>query len=331
MNAKRIYFWVNASSTIGLGHFNRCIAMAEIMSDIGEVAFFMEESLPQCEQICNDLNYKLRNGSFNDFIVGLSAGMVVVTDDYGFNTELQRIIKEKGCYLISIDDIHEFHFVSDIVINHGTINTSLYSIEPYTKLLLGPKFAILKSNFLICDNLDLKKSSIDKILVCFGGTDPMGYTMEIIDYINCSGSNYESFVITTSGNRRLNDLLELSKSNHSINVYYDLHPSDLINLMVQADIAILPASTIAYEACSIGLGLIVGISADNQRDIYQTLCENSLALGLGNFDQLKGESLVNALNSLTIDQINKQIHQQKFIFDGKSHDRLKSIISSTFE
>lgn len=331
MKPTTIYFWVNASPAIGLGHFNRCIALAGLFEERGELIFHMNESLPACKDICDQLNIRLQQGSFHELVSMVDQYTVIVTDDYSCTTELQKELKQKGCTLISVDDIHQFHFVSDIVINHGTINPSLYSVETYTQLLLGPEYAILKPDFLMPDRVVQPAKSNQKLLVCLGGTDPAGYTLEVVNHLINIKGHYECNVLTTSGNTRFKEILDLPDKNQSIKVFHDLSPGELIRLFRGMDIAILPASTIAYEACSVGVGLLVGISAENQRDIYHTLTSRNLALGMGYFDEVTFEVIQQHLNELSPERINHQLVQQKNIFDGQSLERLKSIITRIFD
>ena len=42
---------------------------------------------------------------------------IVVLDGYHFDTNYQTKIKQKGCKLVCIDDLHDKHFVADIIIH----------------------------------------------------------------------------------------------------------------------------------------------------------------------------------------------------------------------
>lgn len=72
----------------------------------------------------------------------------MVLDNYFFTTDYQRAIKEKGCCLVCVDDMHDKHYVADVVINHGLTDESLFDVEPYTKLCLGFDWALLRHPFI---------------------------------------------------------------------------------------------------------------------------------------------------------------------------------------
>lgn len=326
MKSEAIYFLMNASSTIGMGHFNRCLAVSEILLDVAKPVFIMGETLPTCQQSCKDRGIELIIGSKQEIQDQIPMDSWVITDDYTFTTEIQQIYKSKGCKLICIDDIHQFDFVADLVINHGTTDERVYSTASYTKLLLGPKYAILKQDFLADRVVKQPKTSLHKILISLGGTDPGGFTKQVMLHLEALHVAFEYHILTTSGNVHLSDILHLANSNTSVKVHMDLSASEVKLLMDGVDLAILPASTVSYEACSVGVGLMVGISADNQVDIYQTLLKNDLAVGLGSFKELGDRSMRNFMEGLTMGVINNQIAHQREIFDGKSMTRIKDEI-----
>ena len=46
-----------------------------------------------------------------DFLSHLQGDEIVVLDNYFFTTDYQRAIKQKGCRLVCIDDMHDKHYV----------------------------------------------------------------------------------------------------------------------------------------------------------------------------------------------------------------------------
>ena len=73
---------------------------------------------------------------------------MVVIDGYQFDTEYQQKVKKSGASLVCLDDLHNQHFVADIIINHAPgVDPGKYSAEPYTQYLLGPSYALLRPAF----------------------------------------------------------------------------------------------------------------------------------------------------------------------------------------
>ena len=78
--------------------------------------------------------------------------------------------------MVCIDDTISNHFLADVIINHaGGIDRAKYSKENYTKLYLGPKYALVKLLFYTEKKLQRDLSDY-KVLVSLGGSDPQRMT-----------------------------------------------------------------------------------------------------------------------------------------------------------
>jgi spore coat polysaccharide biosynthesis predicted glycosyltransferase SpsG len=53
---------------------------------------------------------------FDVFLSFLKGDEIVFLDNYFFTTDYQREIKERGCKLVCIDDMHDEHYVADVVL-----------------------------------------------------------------------------------------------------------------------------------------------------------------------------------------------------------------------
>ncbi len=153
MTKKTIIFRADGSKTIGMGHFVRTLALAEMLKEHFHCIFATRNpsiyQVKQIEKICNDfINLPEGESHFKIFLEYLKGNEIVVLDNYFFTTDYQYKIKSKGCTLICIDDIHDKHYVADIVINQAEgMSKSKFSIEKYTKLLLGYRYALLRKEY----------------------------------------------------------------------------------------------------------------------------------------------------------------------------------------
>ena len=125
----------------------------------------------EMEKVCPFLALR-EETHYDDFLSHLQGDEIVVLDNYFFDTGYQRAIKGKGCRLVCIDDMHDKHYVADVVINHGLTDSALFDVESYTKLCLGFDWALLRKPFL--EAARKKRVPMDrkgKVVVCFGGSD----------------------------------------------------------------------------------------------------------------------------------------------------------------
>ena len=94
----------------------------------------------------------------------------VILDGYSFVTEYQQTIKDERLKLLCVDDMAHCHFVADIVLNQNTTDGRIYSKEPYTQLLMGPEFALLRREFRLFESKKVIRNEIKDIMITMGGS-----------------------------------------------------------------------------------------------------------------------------------------------------------------
>ena len=156
MTRRKIYFRADANATIGYGHFVRTLALADMLKNDFDCTFFTScpsaYQIEEMKKVCNYITLQEKT-KFEDFINLLAGDEIVVLDNYFFTTEYQMQIKDKGCKLVCVDDMHDRHFVSDVVLNPALLSDSQYDAEPYTILCLGLEYALLRRPFLLLQNI----------------------------------------------------------------------------------------------------------------------------------------------------------------------------------
>ena len=154
MPNKKVILRADGNSEIGMGHFYRTLALGEMLKNDFECIFATQTPVRQQinelkKTFGNLINLPANDTHFNQFLNHLNGNEIVVLDNYYFDTSYQKKIQDKGCKLVCIDDIHDKHYVADIVINHAPgLNKSVFSTENYTKLLLGLDYTLLRKDFL---------------------------------------------------------------------------------------------------------------------------------------------------------------------------------------
>lgn len=242
---------------------------------------------------------------------------IVVLDGYRYDERYQRAIKSREIKLVCIDDIHSYHFVSDVVINHaGGISNKSYSIEPYTRLCLGPSYVLLREPFL---KSRLPHSMSGNILICMGGSDPQNETQKILlDLLGSNGA--ENIHIVLGGGYKflypLRDMIEQNGASDKVFLYQMLDASKLADLMAICPVAVTPPSTVAFEYLSVGGILYLHQIAENQRDVKRYFINSGLAFDYIDFPITDNE-LLRSVSENT-----------KKLFDRKSASRLVDVFNS---
>lgn len=327
MTKRTIIFRADGSSTIGMGHFIRTLALAEMLNEHFFCVFATrnptEYQIAEIEKVCNDrIELPEDDSHFDVFLECLKGDEIVVLDNYFFTTEYQKDIKVKGCKLVCIDDMHDKHYVADIVINHAPgITVDKFMAQPYTKCLLGTRYVILRPDFLAESHSieTLKPIKKRRVLICFGGSDFNNLTMEMLLLI--SDYNCEITVITGEAypfEDKLHDFMKTFQGEifHKKNI----DACEMRKAFMNNDLAIVPASGILFEAISVGIPIISGFYIQNQYDIYHGFLDLGVIYGAGDFSR---DSFLNAWNSVESKMSIQMIKNQKDCIDGKSPIRIR--------
>lgn len=325
MDKRTIIFRADGGPAIGMGHFIRTLALAEMLNDDFHCVYATRNpsqyQIAEIEKTCHSLIDLPKDEShFDHFLSMLKGDEIVVLDNYYFDTDYQRAIKTKGCKLVCIDDIHDKHFVADIVINHAEgISAEQYSIEPNTKLLMGYQYALIRKEFRLS-----QKQSIDKkyaCLVMIGGADPLGITSRIVDILQQFEFDKPIAVVTGVPLQT-----NFDSTNNQFEFFEKLGAAKVAGLMQNSEFGILPASTVAIEACASRLPFVCGYFVDNQLEMYKSLKKEQLATCVGNFRDLDSGKLLGMLKDLSnIDYRNSIIAKQIESLDNDSDHRFLKI------
>ena len=285
----RIFIRADADNLNGFGHFFRCLALISMINDDFECHFIIRnpsnELVEKISKLCltyfvlPEINDPIKEAKYLvDYC--LENGSIVILDGYKFDTNYQRIIKEKAYRIISIDDIHPYHFISDAVINQIPINIDGYSTEDYTKLYLGFNYSLLREPFLSAAKFELfhETKQANVILICFGGSDYFNLTSFALKCILDIESIVEIHIIIGSGFLHSKELqsLSLSKPERNINIHMDLNAKEMVSVIKKCDTAIVSASSILLECIACGVSFVTGFYVDNQKEFVNFLNQKGL-------------------------------------------------------
>jgi UDP-2,4-diacetamido-2,4,6-trideoxy-beta-L-altropyranose hydrolase len=288
---KKVLFRADASADIGYGHFIRSLALADMLKENFDCCLVTvnptEYQIREIEKVCKYLSLSEIN-HFDVFLSLLKGDEIVVLDNYFFTTDYQREIKKRGCKLVCMDDMHDKHYVADVVINYAVgVTKADYSVEPYTQLCLGLSYALLRKPFLT-KHVKGKHNGIN-VFICFGGSDINNLTCRCVKAIKFLNEISIINVIIGDAYSSILELRNLREQDERISILSNLPAEDMAQLLNETDIAVLPASSVLWEALFVGVdNIIYGYYVDNQKDICNHLRDND-CLGLsyiGNFNSL---------------------------------------------
>lgn len=276
---KKVYFRADAGQSIGYGHFIRSLALADMLKDDFDCTFFTqtptEYQKQEAEKVCPLVALLADDSKFGLFLEQLNGDEIVVLDNYFFTSEYQLKIKQRGCKLVCIDDMHDKHFYADVIINHCVNTCNDYDAEPETKFFLGAKWALLRAPFLASETTQKNKRHW---VITFGGSDPNNLTMKFVSILRQLCPNVIISAMVGDGYKHLDAL----KSVSGVTILNKLSAQQVADLFRSAGNVICSASSVCYEALACGCNVFAGYYVDNQIDFYNNLVSYRMINPLGN-------------------------------------------------
>ena len=219
-----------------------------------------------------------------------------------------------------------------MVINHGssTIKKN-YSVESYTELLLGFSFCLLRKEFLDAASIKHKKKELTSLMICMGGADAPNNSLKFLRAISKLNLFNNISVITGSAYKHRLNLTQFIEQNSQIQIEHlqNLKPEQMVDAIRNAGVCIAPASTIALEIASVHTGLIIGLTANNQIALHDSLVESGCAVTLNNMNEINEEQIGYSIRKFVEPNIVSTIlKNQELHFDGRSAERIIHAINS---
>jgi len=215
----------------------------------------------------------------------------LVLDGYHFDAAFQRAVKAANLRLLVFDDTaHAAHYAADFILNQNLGATAaLYPHrEPTTRLLLGPRFVQLRSEFAASSRSAEHRSagasapskaeqcSALRLLVTLGGSDPNNVTTQVLSAFAVIPNLTTDIVLGPANPHAA--ALQSPISDLPSPISFHINPPDLPALMARADFAICAGGTTAWELSFLGIPMLVLVLAENQRNNAEQLAATGAAI-----------------------------------------------------
>ncbi|QKQ73548.1 UDP-2,4-diacetamido-2,4,6-trideoxy-beta-L-altropyranose hydrolase [Nostoc sp. TCL240-02] len=340
----KLFIRADASTQIGTGHIMRCLALAQSWQDAGGQAIFvMATEAPNFKTRLKSegmevIHLPIQLGSTEDAEETAKLARQfnvswIVVDGYYFGAKYQEIIKEFELKLLLIDDYgHAKQYHADIILNQNIhANEGLYiNRQPYTQLLLGTSYSLLRREFWQWREWQRSLPPIaKKLLVTLGGADPDNVTLKVIQGLQQVEVEGLEVVVVVGGSNPHYEQLRSASQKLQFPIRLERNVTNMPELMAWADVAIAAGGSTSWELAFMGLPSIVLILADNQQDIAEKLANINVAVNLGWYQDISEVEIAQAINKLLLaNQVRMKIIQkgQKLI-DGYGVTRILPILT----
>jgi len=279
--AKRtVVIRADGGQAIGLGHVTRCLALAEELIDRGMTVTFLTRTpeRPVLERMERArCGVERLDGSEEPSALGGRAAFVVV-DLYGVTPAYQEAIRSAGARLLVVDDVARSPVVADLLLNQNLgVEAATYSVAPHTRVLLGPRYALLRRAFR---GATASPAVPIRLLVTMGGSDPHNATTRVVEALEDVRGEFALDVVV--GPSFVHDAAlaaAAGRASHAVAIHRD--PPDLAALMGRATLAVSAAGSTCWELAHLGVPAVVLVLADNQAGVAAGLAAAGLAVSVG--------------------------------------------------
>jgi UDP-2,4-diacetamido-2,4,6-trideoxy-beta-L-altropyranose hydrolase len=367
MSPFRVIFRTDASVRIGIGHVMRCLTLAEALRQRGaECRFICREheghlleqirqrgfdayALPVATEFVESAE-SAESGFREDAIqstwlgsdwatdaaqtkagAGQTAVDWVIVDHYSLDARWERVMRPICKRLMVIDDIANRPHLCDFLLDQNYEDENRYKkfVTKSCRLLLGPRYAILRPEYAeYRAKKTFKIESVKKVLVFFGGSDPLDLTGTTLKALSVSALNELEVDVVVGANYLHHDSLKQIALLRGNVVIHQSRPH-LADLMARADIGIGAGGVTNWERICLGLPSLVIVIAENQAPISDILNKSGVIRLLGKAENITEKSISEALlDEIQSQQFISRIAPAMALCDGLGVSRVANKICS---
>jgi UDP-2,4-diacetamido-2,4,6-trideoxy-beta-L-altropyranose hydrolase len=308
-----IAFRVDASATIGLGHFRRCISLAQELRGLrARVVFIVRQLGVDCRSLLDSLDIRcielpaphalyesLSNGDrplerwagvpwLDDAQETVTAAASVapdwiVVDHYSFDARWHSYVHEHLSVRVAvIDDLADRPLFASVLIDHNLAQSHQrkYSglLTSHTRLLTGPRFALIDGAFLQAAKYAFR-DRVQSIGIFMGGVDRANLSSVAIRACREVAAFEGAIeVVTTRFNPNIQELRDLCALKPATSLRQDL--PNLAGFLSRHDLQIGAGGGAVWERAIAGAPSLLLVAADNQRAGVMQLREAGAAATL---------------------------------------------------
>lgn len=325
---QKVVIRVDASLEMGMGHLMRCLALAGALADGGAKVFFLLRNhaanlapliggeghavrlLPDPGRRSDDAG---ANGTAHahwlpttwqedaeqtlEAIESIGQIEWLIVDHYALDARWEQMQRKRAPRILAIDDLADRSHDCDILLDQNLVQDtdSRYRglLPPTCKPLLGPHYALLRPEFAERRRLLTERSGqINRILVCYGGSDPGNETAKALAAIkSLSAGSLAVDVVIGLTNPHVDSVSSLCRELPRTELFRGAN--NMAELMARADLAIGAGGSMCWERCCLGLPTIAMDIADNQIGALTALAKAGAVAYLGSAlsvtaDQIEG-------------------------------------------
>lgn len=326
-----VLFRADASDLIGSGHVMRCLSLAGAIRARGKTALFVARSLPSA------LQARVRAAGHEVVMLGPDGGQNdrplahahwlaaswqadaaatrqvadaaqpqwIVVDHYGLDAPWEAHLAAPGRQLAAIDDLADRPHATQLLLDQNFHSEDLYAplTPPGCRLLLGPRYALLRPEFATAAAERTFAGSPLSYLVAFSGADLAHQALLAVTVLAQTVRADDRVQVVI--NRQNADLPVIAAIADQSGFALTLDATALAPLMDAADIAIGAGGGMLWERAARGLPAVAIAIADNQRAQVKEAAARGMVLA-ADCQSLTADGLHQMVESLRADPLARE-------------------------
>lgn len=289
----RVLFVADGSPEIGTGHVVRCISLLMKLREEGHVCHWVlkETKLSLVDRVrgaadgVKCMSPTLSHDEVWEYTLNYIEGQevdFVVSDHYSTTLGHFEAVLKKGSRLLIIDDMADRQYAGNLLLNQNSDDIQLYEGKTVRmdRLLLGPKFALLKPEFAGLEASAQPRDQARRVLLTMGGVDRHNLTAMFLKALLTVSEGWVIDVVLGpcyAYEESLRPLIEDAPQS----IVLHRNAASLLPLMRTAALMICAAGSTVWEGCCTGLPMVIIQSAENQRLVVDQVVRSRAAVFLG--------------------------------------------------
>lgn len=343
----RIVIRADASPALGMGHVTRCLALAQQLRAHGSLVEFVCRDSAGTMLSTIESSHGFRVNRLPPGVVAWqddlrsTLGLAccdarpdwIIVDHYLLDSKWEEGAKESCGQLLVIDDIADRHHDSDLLLDQNLHSTPeeryLNRVPQRCRMLLGPRFALLRSEFHPWRGWRRNISPrATRVLVTLGGGDAEGITSIVLSgLVQIADFPMEIHVLAGADHPRGTQLQAFatqlgSAGRHKI--VFELYSDRMPDLMAWADFAVTGGGSTAWELAFMGLPSLMVTLSEDQRPNVAAFAASNLSVDLGDSSGLEPAQIAAQAVQLAVDTERRGDMSRRLqkLVDGQGAERV---------
>jgi UDP-2,4-diacetamido-2,4,6-trideoxy-beta-L-altropyranose hydrolase len=320
----------DANDAIGAGHVMRCVALADAWRRAGgDALLFTTSPPPLVRAVVERRGLGVQSYASVDEATAAVVAWVrsnadawVVLDSYDIGRAAQQAIRAAGARLLVIDDYAGTADVEcDILLNQNIGADRLpYRLDAATRCCFGPKFALLRGEFLHEQPAYRFEPVASRLVATFGGADVHNQAARVARILAGARPPVDATIVAGDVHQVPEVQDDIAAG---IRIRWQRATERMVSVLAGAEMAICAAGSTCWELAYLGVPALTLVVAGNQTPIATGLHEAGIVRNAGWFDAVSDHELALAIDTLRRDEARAEMSRRgRALVDGFGADRV---------